>query len=135
MQSFDIGEAVACADVEPAGFAVGGFYQNPGGDAVFVVKFFARAFNEALLDEDEGDFAAGRDFSDGFVAADAVGELQRFARFSGSFSPLFVLVPAPLVGGVRAEVVVGLFDVLRFFVLDTPFFRGRGVAPPSSESL
>ena len=81
--------------LEPAGFAVGGFYQNPGGDAVFVVKFFARAFNETLLGEDEGNFAAGRDFSDGFVAADAVGELQRFGAVFRLFFAAFVLVPAP----------------------------------------
>ena len=51
-----------------------GFDEQPGGDALFVIEFFAFALDKALLNQDEGDFAAGRDFGDGLVAVDAVGE-------------------------------------------------------------
>ena len=62
------------------------------------------------------------------VAVDAVGEFQRLSAVFRRVVAAFVLVPAAVVGGFHAEGVVGLFDVLCFFVLDAPFFAGAEVA-------
>ena len=77
VQFFDVREGVVRVhrlDFYPTAFAIRGFDEQPGGDALFVIEFFAFALDKALLNQDEGDFAAGRDFGDGLVAADAVGE-------------------------------------------------------------